>query len=129
MMASDRKSTDIHISMEAGIIRVIYRGKVEFDLTTKMLREVATIASKDNTRLVLIDIRDADYKRYHLQSIKHAEQGPSLGIDSTFRIAFLGAENEEMLGFVENVAVNRGYRSKVFTDESRALAWIRKDAI
>jgi len=115
--------------MEAGIIRVIYRGKVEFDLTTKMLREVATIASKDNTRLVLIDIRDADYKRYHLQSIKHAEQGPSLGIDSTFRIAFLGAENEEMLGFVENVAVNRGYRSKVFTDESRALAWIRKDAI
>ena len=111
--------------MEAGIIRVVYHGKVDFDLTTKMLREVATIASKDNTRLVLIDIRDADYKLYHLQSIKHAEQAPSLGIDSTFRIAFLGAENEEMLGFVENVAVNRGYQSRVFTDETKALAWIR----
>src|SRR4029078_6021956 len=128
-MATDRNSPDVRITTEAGIIRAVYRGKVEFDVTTKMLRDVARIASKDDTVLLLIDIRDADYRFYHLESIKHAEQGRSLGIDSTFRIAFLGAENEEMLGYVENVAVNRGYRSKVFTDESRALAWIRKDAI
>ena len=128
-MATDRNSPDVRITTEAGIIRVVYRGKVEFDVTTKMLRDVARIASKDDTRLLLIDIRDADYKLYHLETLEHAQQGRSLGIDSTFRIAFLGAENEEMLGFVENVAVNRGYRSKVFTDEAKALAWIRKDAI
>jgi len=123
-MAVDRKSTDIKITAEAGIVRVVYRGKVEFDLTTKMLRDVARIATQGNTRLVLIDIRDADYRLYHLESVKHAEQGRSLGIDSTFRIAFLGAEDEKMLGYVENVAVNRGYRSKAFTDESKALAWL-----
>jgi len=128
MKQTDGKSTDIRITTEAGIVRVTYRGKVEFDLTTKMLRDVAKIAVEDNTRLVLIDIRDADYKLYHLESLKHAEQGRSLGIDSTFRIAFLGAENEKMLGYVENVAVNRGYRSKVFTDESKALAWLGSDA-
>ena len=123
-MATDRNSPDVRITTEAGISRVVYRGKVEFDVTTKMLRDVARIASKDDTRLLLIDIRDADYRFYHLESIKHAEQGRSLGIDSTFRIAFLGAENEEMLGYVENVAVNRGYRSKAFTDESKALSWL-----
>jgi len=128
-MAADRNSPDIRITTEAGIIRVVYRGKVEFDVTTKMLRDVARIASKEDTRLLLIDIRDADYRSYHLESIKHAEQGRSLGIDATFRIAFLGAENEVMLGYVENVAVNRGYRSKVFTDESKALVWLGSDAI
>jgi len=127
-MTTAPKPTDIRITTEAGIIRVVYRGRVEFDLTTNMLREVAEIAAKDNTRLLLIDIRDADYKLYHLQSIKHAEQGPSLGIDSTFRIAFLGAENEGMLAFVENVAVNGGYRSKAFTAEPEALAWLGSDA-
>ena len=123
-MTTAPKPTDIRITTEAGIIRVVYRGRVEFDLTTNMLREVAEIAAKDNTRLLLIDIRDADYKLYHLETLEHAQQGRSLGIDSTFRIAFLGAEDEEMLGYVENVAVNRGYRSKVFTDESKALAWL-----
>jgi len=127
-MAADRKSTDVQITTEAGIVRVTYRGKVEFGLTTKMLRDVVKTAAEDNTRLVLIDIRDADYKLYHLESLKHAEQGRSLGIDSAFRIAFLGAEDEKMLGYVENVAVNRGYRSKAFTDESKALAWLGSDA-
>jgi len=127
-MATDRTSTDIRITTEAGIIRVVYRGKVQFELTTKMLRDVASIASKEDARRLLIDIREADYKFYHFESLKHAYQAPSLGIDSTFRIAFLGAENEKMLGFVENVAVNRGYRSRAFTAESRALAWLESDA-
>jgi len=125
-MASERKPTEVRITAQAGVIRVVYRGKVEFDLTTKMLRDVVRLSAESNTRLVLIDIREADYRLYHLEAIKHAEEAPSLGIDSTFRIAFLGAENEEMLGYVENVAVNRGYRSRAFTDESKALAWVMK---
>ena len=127
-MTTAPKPADIRITTEAGIIRVVYRGRVEFDLTTNMLREVAEIAAKDNTRLLLIDIRDADYKLYHLETLEHAQQGRSLGIDSTFRIAFLGAENEGMLAFVENVAVNGGYRSKAFTAEPEALAWLGSDA-
>jgi hypothetical protein len=125
-MASERKPTDVRITTQAGVIRVVYRGKVEYDLTTKMLRDVVRLSAESNTCLVLIDIREADYRLYHLEAIRHAKEAPSLGIDSTFRIAFLGAENEEMLGYVENVAVNRGYRSRAFTDESKALAWVTK---
>jgi len=127
-MTTAPKPADIRITTEAGIIRVVYRGRVEFDLTTNMLREVAKVAARDNTRLLLIDVRDADYKLYHLETLEHAQQGRSLGIDSTFRIAFLGAENEGMLAFVENVAVNGGYRSKAFTAEPEALAWLGSDA-
>ena len=124
-MAADRGTANIQITAEPGIIRVVYRGKVEFDLTTQMLRDVARMASANNTSSLLFDIRDADYARYYLEAVKHAEQGPALGITPTFRVAFLGAKGEKMLDFVENVTANRGYRSKAFTDESEALAWLR----
>lgn len=128
-MATDRRAADITITTEPGIVRVVYRGKVEFDVTTEMLRNVAKVASESNASSLLFDIREADYKRYHLQAITHAEQGPSLGIPRTFRVAFLGAKGEEMLAFVENVTANRGYTVKAFTDESKALAWLRNDAV
>jgi len=124
-MAADRGTANIQITAEPGIIRVVYRGKVEFDLTTQMLRDVARMASANNTSSLLFDIRDADYARYYLEAVKHTEQGPALGITPTFRVAFLGAKGEKMLDFVENVTANRGYRSKAFTDESEALAWLR----
>lgn len=124
-MPVDNSTTEIRIIPEPGIIRVVYRGKVKFDETTKMLREVARMAAESKTFCLLFDIRDADYKQYYQEAIKHTEQGPSLGIGLTFRIAFLGADEEEMLRFVENVTANRGYRSKAFTDESEALAWLR----
>jgi len=127
-MASDRKTADIRITAEPGVVRVVYRGKVEFDLTTGMLRDAANMASENNTSSLLFDIRDADYRGYHLEAIKHTDQGPALGISLTFRVAFLGSKGEEMLAFVENVTANRGYRSKAFTDESEALAWLRSDA-
>ena len=128
-MADDRRTADIKITAEDGIVRVVYRGKVEFDLTTEMLREVAGMAMKNNASSLLFDIRDADYTHYHVEAIEHTEQGPALGIERTFRIAFLGASGEEMLQFVENVTTNRGYQSKAFTDESEALAWLRSDVI
>jgi len=118
--------TDIQVTVEPELIRVVYRGKVEIDATTEMLRKVARIASESQRKLLLFDIREADYRGYYVGTIKHAEDGPSLGIDRTFRVAFLGSGGEPMLRYIEDVTVNRGYESKAFTDESEALAWLRR---
>ncbi|HEY6967548.1 MAG TPA: hypothetical protein VI229_08785, partial [Burkholderiales bacterium] len=76
-------------------------------------------------RKLLIDIRQANYEGYYLNTIRHAEEGPSLGIDKAFRVAFLGSkEHRAMLQFIEDASVNRGYVAKVFTDEAEAVAWM-----
>jgi hypothetical protein len=116
---------EIQITPQGGIIRVTYRGDVQYDATTEMLREVAAIAARTGSKLLLIDVREANYRDYHVGTIRHAEEGPALGIDKTFRIAFLGARGYPMLEYVEAVSVNRGYWLKAFVDESEALAWLR----
>jgi len=118
---------DIQISSEGGIVRVTYRGVVEYGATTDMLRKVAQIAGEHQVKLVLFDIRDADYENYAVATVRHAEEGPTLGIDKIgFRFAFLGAAGNPMLKYIENVSVNRGYQVKTFTDEAGALAWLRQ---
>jgi len=116
--------TDISISVEHGVTRVLYRGKVRIEDTTQMLRNVGQIAAGMPKPMLLFDIREADYRDYYAGTLQHAEEGPSLGIERSFRIAFLGAAESPMLRFIENATVNRGYLTKVFTDEAEALSWL-----
>jgi len=119
-------SQDNSITVEHGLIRVVYRGTVEYGATTAMLGEVARIGAETRSRLLLFDIREADYQNYYTDTVRHAQEGPALGIEQkTFRIAFLGSERNPMLQFIEDVTVNRGFEVKVFTEESEALAWLR----
>lgn len=115
---------DIQITKGQGITRVTYRGTARFDLTTEMIREVALIGFKNQSKLLLVDIREFVDPEYHVSTIKHAEQAPSLGLDSTFRIAILGTEDDQRLPYIENVAVNRGLQVKSFIDDSEAVAWL-----
>ena len=115
---------DIQIVTEDGVIRVTYQGDVEYEATTEMLREVGKLASDRRIGMLLFDVRDANYRYYHLAAIRHAEEGPSLGIGHSLRIAFLGAADNPMLGYVEAVTLNRGYWVKAFSDEADAIAWL-----
>ena len=116
---------DIKVTAEAGLVRVTYRGAVEYGAMTEMLRNVGRIASEMQSKLLLFDFREADFGNYYVDTIKHAEEGPALGIDRAFRIAVLGSEGNPMLQYIENVAVNRGFQVRTFTGESEALAWLR----
>ena len=119
-------SQAISITVEHGLIRVLYRGTVEYGATTAMLRNVARIGAETQSRLLLFDIRESDHQNYYTETVRHAQEGPALGINQkTFRIAFLGSERNPMLQFIEDVTVNRGFQVKVFTEEAAALAWLR----
>ena len=116
---------DIRITVDEGMIRVVYRGRAEFAAITRMLREVGRVASETHSERLLFDLREADYRHYYTGAIRHAEEGPALGIEQRFRIAFLGAGDEPMLKYIEDVAVNRGYNVKAFADEPEAVAWLQ----
>jgi SpoIIAA-like len=117
-------TANVQITVEPKLIRVVYRGKVEIDATTEMLRKVGRIASENHIQHLLFDLREADYRNYYVGTIQHTEDGPSFGIKQTFHVAFLGKEGEPMLRYIEDVTVNRGFQSKTFTDESEAIAWL-----
>jgi hypothetical protein len=116
---------DIQITVEHGVIRVVYGGLVEYDVVTELLRQVGQIALETLSERLLFDIRTADYTRYYLGTIRHAEEGPALGIDRRFRIAFLGSKGNQMLKYIEDVAVNRGYQVKAFVVEQEAIVWLQ----
>jgi len=65
--------TDIQITVARGVTRVTYRGIVQFDRTTEMLRNIAPIASSNGRPLVLFDIREAEDPNYHTSAISPAE--------------------------------------------------------
>ena len=118
-------ATDIQVKMEQGIVRVVYRGKPQFHLTTEMMREVGRVASENRSTMLLFDVREAEDSEYHVSAIKHTELAPALGINQSYRTALLGRKGDPRLPYIEDVAVNRGFRLKVFTDEAEAVAWLR----
>ena len=116
---------DIRVTEEGGIVRVVYRGDVEYQATTEMLGAVARVAAEKQVKRLLFDIREANYQHYYLETMRHSEEAPGLGIDRTFRVAFLGSADNPMLRYIENVTVNRGYQVKAFTEQLEAEAWLR----
>ena len=115
---------EYQISLEQGFILVTYRGKAEFGVTDKMLREVGQLAAESKTARVLFDMRESDSSSYHISTIRHAENSSALGIDRRFRIALLGAKGDPMLKYFEDVAVNRGFQVMTFVDEAEAMGWL-----
>ena len=118
------KNQDIQISEEVDYFRVVYRGEMVYDATTEMLRELAQRVLENNKKRLLFDLRGAKYDHYHISTIRHAEEAPALGIDKSFRIAILGHAGNQMLNYMENVGVNRGFNVKTFTDEPAAVEWL-----
>lgn len=115
---------DIRISQEPGIIRIVYQGKPEPAITTRMLREVGERVAQTGCERLLFDVRNADLSDVYIDAIRHTEEAEQLGIHRALRIAVLGRP-DPVLPYLENVTVNRGYQVKAFTDETLALAWLR----
>jgi hypothetical protein len=118
-------SPDVKIVLEDGVVRATYRGEVAYDPVFEMIRSVARTAVQRQSDLLLFDIREAVFREFHVAIIKFAEEARGLGIEPTFRIAVLAAMEVERLKYLEDVAVNRGFQVKVFTEESEALAWLK----
>lgn len=116
------------ISLDQNVIRVIYRGKPEYEATRAMLVEVGRLAAESRTCRVLFDLRQGDSDGAYVATVRHAEEASAVRIDRSFRIALLGSADAPMLRYFEAVAVNRGFQVRAFVDEAAAADWLQAES-
>jgi hypothetical protein len=78
---------------DAGIVRIAYCGDFVNGVSSEAIRRAGEIAAEKKIRRLLFDLREANFEGYYVPAIKHADEGPSLGVKKTFRIALTCARS------------------------------------
>jgi hypothetical protein len=108
-----------------GFIRVVYRGRLDFDITNRSVAEAALLGKQAGTYAVMFDFAAADPRGYFAETVKHGEMAAQLGMSTQFRIAFYSPTQFDAIDFMETVARNRGYDARAFKVEEEALKWLK----
>lgn len=115
-----------NIHLEDDVVIVTHVGYLQFDQTNKALAGTVEAAQRGRIKRVLIDHRQADTSNYYNYIVRHAEVAPHLGLDESYKLAFLGLPSQVgVLDFIVTVTRNRGWQSQFFVDRDSALAWLR----
>ena len=118
---------NIKISHEKDLIKTIVTGVLDLAVSKQALLGIATEVEQSGEDRILIDIREVETMP---SVVDFFELGESLASYPTLRrskIALLTSMSEvKNAEFFENVAVNRGFRLKAFTNFEEAIAWLVK---
>ena len=114
----------IRVELRGGVVVVELRGLIAFDDSVRAMRMASEAARAHGTDRLLFDIRGSRYPEFHVAALESARLAPDLGLNTAMRCALLGEPGDERLRFIEDVATNRGFKMRAFTDEAQALAWV-----
>jgi len=117
-------SSAYEIAVEEGFLRVIYRGRQDFQVTNQSIADAARSAKRARIKAILFDFTHADPRGYFAETVRHGEMAGELGLTQEFRIAFHSPTQFEAVDFMETVARNRGYTARAFSSEDEALKWL-----
>lgn len=120
----DGISSAYEVAVEDGFIRVIYRGRQDFEITNKSVEEAAALAKQTGIKSILFDFAAADPRGYFAETVRHGEMAADLGMSVEFRIAFYSPTQFDAIDFMETVARNRGYTARAFRREEDAVKWL-----
>jgi hypothetical protein len=123
MTASAFPPGKCEIGVREGVVWIELRGLIVFQLVLDAMTRGAETARAHNTDRLLFDIRDTIVPEFHATTLESVRRAPDVGLGTALRIALLGAEGDPKLRFIEDVATNRGFQIRAFTDERTALAW------
>jgi hypothetical protein len=115
----------VQVSLREGVVWVVLRGEIAFQDSMRSMKAAAEAARLHRTDRLLYDIRDSHHAEFHASTLESARMAPDLGLNTALRCAVLGAEGDPRLPFIEDVAANRGFKARAFTDEAQALAWVK----
>jgi hypothetical protein len=116
---------NFRIEVTKGVVVVTHTGRLEYADTNKAIAAASEAAVKAGTKQVLFDFRQADIANYYSYAVRHAEFAPDFGLDTTYKIAFLGLpEAIDVLSFMETVAKNHGWQARYFFHFEGALVWL-----
>jgi hypothetical protein len=115
----------VRVELREGVVWVELRGLIAFDDSMRAMKMAAEAARTYATDRLVFDIRGTRHPEFHVAALESARIAPDLGLSTALRCAVLGNPDDERLGFIEDVAANRGFKTRAFTDEAQALAWVK----
>jgi hypothetical protein len=116
----------VEAALVDGIVRVTIKGTTGILTGGEAVMKALWCAKGGGVRGILFDMREAFHPAGHAEVIKHAANAPIVGI-TAYPIAILGRADDPILEFIDDVAINRGFRAKTFTDPQAAQAWLAEN--
>jgi hypothetical protein len=114
----------VETSVRDGVVWIRVEGKALFQTALAAMKAAAGEARGSGSDRLVFDIRAAIHPDYHVTTLESARRAADFGLGPALRIAILGIEGDPQLKFIEDVAANRGFQARAFSDEAKALAWV-----
>jgi hypothetical protein len=111
---------EVTVVEDAGVLRIAALGAFALEPTKRLFDRVAADAQRYEAKRVLLDFRGVAGP---ITTMERFELGVYAAARITAKIALVGLP-ETIDHFGETVAINRGAKGRVFTDESEALSWL-----
>lgn len=118
----------IIVSEEEGVTEVFSSGEVSSEQVLRSLREVIRIRDATGIQKVLVDTRRQSSIPGVVDLFHIAAMELPLGMSFAILVHREQVTRED-LHFLENVAVNRGGRVRVFTSRQAALCWLHREPV
>ena len=116
----------LHVTLRDGVVWVELRGEITFQDSVRAMRAAAEAARLHGTDRLVFDIRGTRHPEFHAVTLESARMAPDVGLNTALRCAVLGDEADRpRLSFIEDVAANRGFKARAFTDVEQASAWLK----
>jgi hypothetical protein len=116
---------EIRIAVVDGILITSVRGQINPAFGDRILSESIGAGVRNDCTGYLYDFRNAKIDESFAHVYARPNQAEMLGARRTDRVAMLCAEIDPKTKFLEDVASNRGFSFRLFTDEMEAKAWLK----
>ena len=130
MSAEENRLYDVTFTVNNDILSADTKGRRTLDVVLSIAQETIAACKDHNTQKVLIDVRKLEGRlstidAYNIPAEYFKDMRDPMIIK---KVAIIELEEfVEEYRFFENVAVNRGYNLRVFSDITIALEWLRSD--
>ena len=114
----------VETELREGVLWIRVSGVVLFQTALAAMKAAAEGARGHGTDRLVFDIRSGSYPDFHASALESARRAGDLGLTPALRIAVLGVAGDAKLRFIEDVAANRGFQARSFSDEAQAIAWV-----
>jgi hypothetical protein len=118
-------SDNVKIVRKEGYLHVTVSGAFTVALAKQSVDMLAATCSKEDCYAVLFDCRPMTGEMRIFDRYTIGQYGSEV-LSHAIKVAMLAREDQVSPDdFFENVAVNRGMILKVFSDEKKAIAWLK----
>jgi len=125
-MAEPGGATDkVTVGVRDGIVWVELHGEIHFRDSVDAMRAAAAAARENMADRLVFDLRDSHHVEFHAMTLESTRMAPDMGLNTALRCAVIGHEGDPRLAFIEDVAANRGFKVRGFTDVAQAVAWLK----